>query len=59
MISGQRASKAFEDDADLMIFPDVDSWEHLDFAALEGLDAEGYRAAKAALEGWERSTLPG
>jgi predicted acylesterase/phospholipase RssA/CRP-like cAMP-binding protein len=59
MISGQRASKAFEADADLMIFPDVDRWEHLDFAALEGLDAEGYRAAKAALEGWERSTLPG
>ena len=59
MISGHRASKAFEHEADLMIFPAVDSWEHLDFAALEGLDAEGYRAAKAALKGWDRSEPAG
>ena len=52
MISGMRASKAFEADADLMIFPKVRDFEQLDFSALDGLQEAGYAAAKEALEGW-------
>ncbi len=53
MISGVRASRAFEPMADLVLRPDVASFGQLDFSALRELEAIGYRAAVEALDAFD------